>query len=108
MRKQRVFSVELKGKERFSRLLGDSLKQSGLRSGLVVLRPKESIGEHKTDKKEEIIIIINGSALVCYGRNKNIRAGRNSFVYIPPETKHNVKNPGRGILRYVYVTAKVA
>jgi len=28
-----------------------------------------------------------------------------SVVYVPPYTKHNVKNVGTGTLRYVYVVA---
>ena len=101
-------ALKLKGKERFTRLLGDSFKTKGLRSGMVVLKPKESIGEHKTEKKEEAIVILEGSATIYYAKNKEIKAPRNTFVYIPPGTLHNVRNPGSKILRYVYVTAPVA
>jgi mannose-6-phosphate isomerase-like protein (cupin superfamily) len=107
MLKENVFSMKLRGRQKFSRLLGDSTKQKGLRSGFVTLRPKESIGGHKTDKKEEAIIIIKGSATIYYGRNKSIKAGKNTFIYIPPETEHDVKNSGSKILQYVYITAKV-
>lgn len=106
MRKEKVFSVELKGRQRFTRLLGDSSKK-GLRAGLVVLKPKESVGEHKTEHKEEVIIILNGSATIYYGKNKKIKAPQDTFVYIPPETLHDVKNSGSRILRYLYVTAQL-
>jgi len=103
----KVFSIKLKGRQRFVRLFGDSTKQGGLCSGFVALKPGESIGEHRTDNKEEVIIIIKGKAIIYYGKNKSVKAAQNTFVYIPLDTVHNVKNPGSKILQYVYVTAKV-
>lgn len=108
MKDNKAFAVQLKSRQRFRRLLGDSSKIKGLCSGLVTLRPKESIGEHKTESKEEIIIILKGSAVICLGKNKKIKAPQNTFVYIPPETVHNVKNPGTKTLSYLYVTARLA
>ncbi len=105
---RKVFCTRLKGRQRFLRLLGDQHKMPGLRSGLVSLKPKELVGEHKTDKKEEAIIVIKGKAIIYYGKNKRIKAAQNTFVYIPPETTHNVSNPGNKILQYVYVTTQVA
>ncbi len=106
MKKIKTFAIKLKGKKRFTRLLGDSSKK-GLRAGLVVLKSKESIGEHKTERKEEVIVILNGSAAIYYGKNKKIKAPQNTFVYIPPETLHNVKNSGSKSLRYLYVTTRI-
>ncbi|MDP2043790.1 MAG: cupin domain-containing protein [Candidatus Omnitrophota bacterium] len=103
MRKDKVFSIELKGRQRFTRLLGDPSKK-GLRAGLVTLKPGESVGEHKTERKEEVIVILNGSATIYYGKNKKIKAPQNTFAYIAPETTHNVKNSGSKILRYIYLT----
>ncbi len=103
----KVFCTQLKGKQRFLRLLGDSAKAKGLKAGLVTLKPKESIGEHKTENKEEALIILKGSAIVCYGKGKKVKAPENSFVFIPCETLHNVKNSGSKILQYVYVTTQV-
>lgn len=108
MRKEKVFCVELKSRERFTRLLGDSSKAKGLRAGLVSLKPREEIGEHKTVNKEEVIIILKGNAVIYFGKSRKMRAGQGAFVYIPPETLHNIKNPGNKILQYVYVTNQVA
>lgn len=103
-----VFCTQLKSRARFTRLLGDSSKPQGLRSGLVTLNPQESVGEHKTTNKEEVLIILKGNATVYYGKKNKIKAAQSSFVYIPPETLHNVKNSGNKILQYVYVTNQVA
>ncbi|MDD5253398.1 MAG: cupin domain-containing protein [Candidatus Omnitrophica bacterium] len=107
MRKEKLISIKLRGRQRFVRLLGDSTKLRGLCSGLVALQPGDSIGEHKTENKEEVLVIIKGNATIHYTKNKSIKAGPNTFIYIPPETVHNVKNSGSKILRYVYITARV-
>lgn len=101
---RKVFCTQIKGSQRFLRLLGDSNKAKGLKAGLVTLKPKESIGEHKTENKEEVLIILKGNATVYFGKHK-LKATKNSFVFIPPEILHNVKNSGSKILQYVYVTA---
>jgi len=108
MKKTKAFATQLESTQRFTRLLGDSSKIKGLRSGLVILKPRESIGEHKTEKKEEVIVILKGSAVIYFGKSKKIKASQNTFVYIPPEILHNVKNTGSKILRYIYVTSRVA
>ncbi len=107
-KKDKVFCTQLKGQQRFLRLLGGADKVKGLKSGLVTLKPQELIGEHNTENKEEALIILNGSAVVYFGKAKQLKAPKNSFVFIPPRTLHNVKNPGRKILQYVYVTTQVA
>ena len=90
------------------RLLGGSSKAKGLRAGLVSLKPQEAIGEHKTINKEEAIVILKGSALIYFGKDRKMKAGQGVFVYIPPETLHNIKNSGNKILQYLYVTNQVA
>ncbi len=107
MTKEKVFCAQIKGRQRFLRLLGDSNKTKGLKAGLVTLKSKESIGEHKTDHKEEVIIILKGSATVYFGKNKQLKAAQNTFVFIPPETTHNVENSGKSILQYTYITTQV-
>ena len=107
MPKEKMFCTKLKGSQRFLRLLGDSGKIKGLRCGLVTLKPQELIGEHKTENKEEVLIILKGKATVYYGRNRTLKACQNTFVFIPAETVHNVKNSGNKRLQYFYVTARL-
>ncbi|MFA5199788.1 MAG: cupin domain-containing protein [Candidatus Omnitrophota bacterium] len=104
---KKVFSMALKGNKRFLRLFGDSGKPKGMVSGLVSLKPKESIGCHNTLGKEEALIILKGLAQVSYGEKSTIKVKAQSFVYIPPETDHDVRNIGKSILCYVYLTASL-
>lgn len=107
MPKVRPFSITLSSAKRFKRLIGNSRKPSGLSSGLVVLKPKESVGEHSTKDREEIIIVLKGKAKVHYGRKGRFVLKEKSFAYFPCRTKHNVENAGPGALEYTYITSRV-
>lgn len=107
MSKEKVFCLQLKGRQRFLRLFGDSSKAKGLRSGYVILKPKESVGMHNTGPAEEIIFIISGSGLISYGRKNSFKVKKNTIVYIPPKTAHNVSNFGKDLLKYIYTAARV-
>ena len=102
---KKVFCTQLKGRQRFLRLFGKSSKSNGLASGFVVLKPKESVGLHNTKNKEEALIILQGQAQISYGKNSRIKVKKNTFIYIPPKTEHDLKNISKGILKYVYLTA---
>ncbi len=99
--------VELTQTQRFQRLLPGIPATAGMKSGYVTLKPGESVGEHKTEAKEEAIIILEGEAEV-YGEGKILFTVQGpNFIYIPPETNHDIKNSGDKPLRYVYVVAPV-
>ncbi|MFA5136163.1 MAG: cupin domain-containing protein [Patescibacteria group bacterium] len=73
-------------------------------SGFVLLHKGEEVGEHLTEKKEEVIYIIQGEALVTIEDEKEyLEAG--SLLYIPPHKKHNLKNESDEDLRYMYVVS---
>ncbi|MDP2830729.1 MAG: cupin domain-containing protein [Candidatus Omnitrophota bacterium] len=107
MPKEKVFCTQLKSRQRFLRLFGESTKPYGLASGFVTLKSKESIGLHNTQNKEEVLIILQGQAEVSYGKHSRIKVKKGFFVYIPPKTDHDLKNIGKTTLKYVYITAKI-
>ena len=107
MPKIRPFFKNLSSTKRFKRLIGNSRKPSGLSSGLVKLKPKESVGEHSTKDREEIIIILKGKARVRYGKKGRFILKEKSFAYFPRQTRHNVESAGSGALEYTYITARV-
>jgi mannose-6-phosphate isomerase-like protein (cupin superfamily) len=74
-----------------------------VRSGHVVLRENENIGEHSTEDTEEVIIILGGRGELTIGRKEKLNFENNSALYIPPDTIHDVKNTGKEELKYVYV-----
>lgn len=91
----------------YKRLLDNTKDTAGVKSGCVVLKPGDSVGEHSTKNREEIIIFIEGIAEVYSSKGEKVVAEKNSIVYMPPETKHDVKNVGTKDLRYVYIASPI-
>jgi len=107
MKDLKPICVELTQGQRFQRILAGILDTAGMKSGHVTLKPGESVGEHKTEAKEEAIIILEGEAEVyCEGKIL-FTVGADHLIYIPPGTNHDIKNSGDKPLRYVYVVAPV-
>jgi len=74
------------------------------KSGFVLLHKGESVGEHVTADREEVIYIIEGEALVTLENEKEyVEAG--SMIYIPPHKKHNITNEADEDLKYMYVVS---
>ncbi len=99
--------VKLEGEQRFLRLLPGEPVTAGIKSGYTILKPGESVGEHKTEAKEEAIIVLEGECQVFCGGKLFFIARKDNLVYIPPETNHDIKNNGDKILKYVYLSAPV-
>ena len=75
-----------------------------LKSGQVILQPGQEVGEHVTDKREEILIVLKGEATLVNEGNKIILKEHETY-YIPEEKKHNVMNESDKELKYVYVVS---
>lgn len=105
MEKLKPLVIKLSGDEKYQRLLSGRPETAGIRSGLVNLKPKEEIGQHSTEEKEEALVILNGKAEVSCDNYSPLIIEKNCLVYIPPNTMHNVKNVGIGLLRYVYIVS---
>ena len=97
------FSVKLKDTEARQKLLSGDPQTSGMRSGQVILKPGEEIGQHTTGNREEAIVILKGKAEVSSDKGESLIAEGDTVVYMPPDTKHNVKNIGKDNLRYIYI-----
>jgi len=108
MAKSKPILVTLKGQEKSTRILSGFPETMGIKSGHVILKPGENVGEHVTEAKEEVIIVLKGKAMIlCGNDDEPIVACERSVVYVPPDTAHDVKNIGGDILEYIYVTSVV-
>lgn len=76
-----------------------------MKSGMVVLESGEEVGCHNTNGREEMIIVLEGSACVEIDGNPYDTINPDSVFYIPPETKHNIINRNQKTLRYIYVVS---
>jgi len=77
-----------------------------MRSGFVHLLSGEKVGWHTTGVNEESLVILHGRGEVTIEGQASIPLTAPMMVYIPPATRHNVKNSGTEPLEYVYVVAR--
>jgi len=80
----------------------------GMRSGRVELRQGEEIGEHSTGNHEEVLVVIEGQGEVILEGQSPLAIRGGQEAYVPPRTRHNVRNTACLLLRYIYVVAPVA
>jgi quercetin dioxygenase-like cupin family protein len=76
-----------------------------MKSGYVVLEPGRSVGRHSTEQHEEMLVVLEGQGEMRFRDGSTIPIKGNTALYCPPQTEHDVRNTGSGVLRYVYVVA---
>jgi quercetin dioxygenase-like cupin family protein len=75
-----------------------------MRARVVELEPGKEVGEHTTENREELIVVLEG-AIVLTGPDGEhpLKTGQSAFI--PLDTVHNVKNKTKKKARYMYVLA---
>jgi mannose-6-phosphate isomerase-like protein (cupin superfamily) len=73
-----------------------------IRGRVEIKKPGEETGAHVTAGKEEVIIVLEGTATVRLGR-RVVKLRPGFAFFICEGVLHNVRNEGRKRLRYVYV-----
>ena len=76
-----------------------------LRGRVEMKNPGEENGPHVTEGKEEVIIVLEGTATVYHGKAR-LRVREGYSLFIAEGVLHNVRNDGRKRLRYVYVRSR--
>jgi mannose-6-phosphate isomerase-like protein (cupin superfamily) len=98
--------IKLDSKERYTRLFstknGDALS---LRCGHVTLQQDESIGEHNTENSEEVLVILRGKGELYVKGYEKLMFEKDTALYVPPNTIHNVRNTGKTALEYIFITS---
>jgi mannose-6-phosphate isomerase-like protein (cupin superfamily) len=75
-----------------------------LKGGRVVLCPGEEVGQHVTENREELLVVLKGIAtLIMEGVSVKIDTG--GAHYIEEGVTHNVRNDSDDDLEYVYVVS---
>ncbi|HYB59868.1 MAG TPA: cupin domain-containing protein [Methylomirabilota bacterium] len=100
----KVIELDSGGKDYLQVLAGppESVK---MKSGLVMLPPNKSVGEHTTGQYEELLVVLEGQGEMSFKDGSKLDVRANHALYCPPETEHNVTNTGTTVLRYIYVVA---
>lgn len=78
---------------------------AGMRSGYVRLLTGSTVGWHTTGKNEESLVILQGQGEALIEGQVSRPFMAPAVIYIPPATRHNIKNTGKLALQYVYVVS---
>ena len=78
---------------------------AGMRSGFVRLQPGASVGWHTTGQHEEELVVLRGEGSAVIEGQAAQPLVAPAIAYVPPNTRHNVRNTGKEPLEYVYVVA---
>lgn len=97
--------VKLTSGSKYQRLFSKDSGTYGIKSGHVILQEDEEISEHSTNDMEEALVILKGKGQLTVNKKENLDFGDNTVLYVPPDTIHNVKNTGKGILEYIFITS---
>lgn len=105
---QEYLSMKLNSQPEYQPLLTGQPQTHGMRSGRVYLKPGEDCGTHSTEANEEMLTFLAGKGVSLTGKQEIAReVGKDSIVYVPPFTVHNIKNTGTEPLVYVYCVASI-
>jgi len=99
--------IKLDAKAKYQRLISREFGSLRIKSGHVILKSGENIGEHSTEDKEEALIILKGKGKVRIDKKDTHDIEQGMFIYIPPKTLHDVKNTGLDILEYIFTTSNI-
>lgn len=97
--------LKLESDSKYQRLFNKDSGTCGLKSGHVILKKGEEIGEHSTNGLEEALVILKGKGALIINSEEEFDFEKNTVLYIPPDTVHNIKNTGNGILEYIFITS---
>lgn len=101
----KVKIVKLDPDSKYQRLFNADSGTYGMKSGHVILKEGEEIGEHSTNDLEEALVILRGKGRLVIGNNEGLDFEGNTVLYVSPDTTHNVKNTGNGVLEYIFITS---
>jgi len=97
--------VKLDSSSKYQRLFSRDTGTCGIKSGHVILKEGEEIGEHSTNDLEEALVILKGKGRLVINKEAGLDFEDNVVLYVPPGTIHNVKNTGSCALEYVFITS---
>jgi len=89
----------------YRRLLAGPPETGALKSGLVTLDPGRAVGEHDTERNEEVLVPLAGSGELRIPGEPPIAIRPGMMTYAPAHTRHDVVNTGAEPLRYLFLLA---
>jgi len=99
--------IDVSEKPEYQQLLDGRPQTHGMRSGRVWLRPGQEIGQHSTGAHEEILVFLAGRGLALIGDDAPLEVAAGKVCYIPPQTRHNMRNNSDAPFVYIYCVAPI-
>jgi quercetin dioxygenase-like cupin family protein len=78
----------------------------GFGTGRKVLQPGGTSERHSTGKARELIFCLEGTVAVQLGSAAPITLKAGEMAYLPPDTEHELRNPGPGSAAYLFVFSR--
>jgi mannose-6-phosphate isomerase-like protein (cupin superfamily) len=103
--KLRAKLIKLAGEGKEQALLSGPPETVSMRSGLITLQPRQTVGKHSTGQHEEMLVVLEGEGKMLFDDGSSLAIAANHVLYCPPDTSHDVINMGSGTLRYIYIVA---
>lgn len=75
----------------------------GFGTGKKVLTPGEVTKQHSTGKYREILFCVEGTLTIVKGEKSRVMLSSGEMTYIPPETKHEIRNETDKPATYLFV-----
>ena len=82
------------------------LRTVTMRSGLIQLKSGEDVGLHSTKQNEEMLVILEGQGQLKLEGRPPLKISGGQVAYVPPETRHNVRNTGSVPLKYIFIVSR--
>lgn len=106
--REKALVIDLSRNAENQKLLDGKPQTCGMRSGRVYLPPGRACGQHSTGNNEEVLVFLSGQGELLIGENDSFQVGQGKVSYIPPHTRHDVKNTGSEPLVYIYCVAPIS
>ena len=78
----------------------------GLGTGRKQLAPGEATERHSTGRMRELIFCLEGTVTLKLGTTAPVTLRAGELSYVPPDTEHELRNPGPGPATYLFVFSR--
>ena len=80
----------------------------GFGTGRKRLAPGEATERHSTGKARELIFCLEGTVTLKLGAAAPVTLRAGEMSYVPPDTEHELRNPGPGPTTYLFVFSRAS
>ncbi len=100
--------IDLNDEHDYQRLLPGPPENGTLKAGRVYLEAGQDCHWHSTEDKEELLVFLEGSGIAMIeSEDQSFEVSQGQIAFIPPDTRHNIKNTSNKLLVYIFCVSSV-